>query len=614
MLTSDVSRTRKRWLAAAGISVAALPAAVIALPSIASAAPAAHVGAAPAQQVWHYTGAPQQVPSGPGAMCLIAKGGDGGGTTDSDYPHDGGGGGAVVSGCLTLPLLERLTIAVGGQGYMEGAGGATNSNGGWGYMNASGGPGHPAGGDIGIDGFASGGGGGGTFVQLNGTNVLVAGGGGGQGGGQPDMAAGGSGGSGGPVARNGAGPSDGGDSKGGLGGGMPGPYGQASSIADTWLPSYSWGGGGGGGVNGGTAGQGSTQDPASGNIGSGAGGGAGSSLIDSQRIHGTIETGTSGQNTGGVVEAWTAATLTYQATPSAASMTAGRSVTMTLAATAGDSPSFPLTDSGVTWSSTLTPVQGDTGNAPDKISGSTITMYQAGTHTVTASVDGVPVATATVDVTAAAQNSIGVVPLSTQITAGDNVGFVATSYDAYGNPIGQITQDVTYTSNVSSDIVTGSHVQFFAASAHTITATADGHTAHTTVQVAPGPAVSIAFASDDQNLTAPVGGTVTFAVDAQDQYGNVWTLDPSQYGVIASGDTTSINSNTLQFNSAGQFNVTAIMNGTLLLASTPITVTSSSVGGGPGGVPVGSGHPRHWRDHAPAGHGSLSPRRHGFGR
>ena len=484
MLTSDVSRTRKRWLAAAGISVAALPAAVIALPSIASAAPAAHVGAAPAQQVWHYTGAPQQVPAGPGAMCLIAKGGDGGGTTDSDYPRDGGGGGAVVSGCLTLPLLERLTIAVGGQGYMEGAGGATNSNGGWGYMNASGGPGHPAGGDSGIDGFASGGGGGATMVQLYGTNVLVAGGGGGQGGGQPDMAAGGSGGSGGPVAQNGAGPSDGGDSKGGLGGGMPGPYGQASTVADTWLPSYSWGGGGGGGVNGGTAGQGSTQDPATGNIGSGAGGGAGSSLIDSQLIHGTIETGTSGQNTGGVVEAWTAPTLTYQATPSAASMTAGRSVTMTLAATAGDSPSFPLTDSGVTWSSTVTPDPGDTGNAPDKISGSTITMYQAGTHTVTASVDGVPVAAATVDVTAAAQNSIGVAPLSTRITAGDNVGFAATSYDAYGNPIGQITQDATYTSNVSSDIVTGSHVQFFAAGAHTITATADGHTAHTTVQVA----------------------------------------------------------------------------------------------------------------------------------
>jgi hypothetical protein len=56
---------------------------------------------------------------------------------------------------------------------------------------------------------------------------------------------------------------------------MPGPYGQASTVADTWLPSYSWGGGGGG-VNSGTSGQGSTQDPATGNIGSAAGGGVAS--------------------------------------------------------------------------------------------------------------------------------------------------------------------------------------------------------------------------------------------------------------------------------------------------------------------------------------------------
>jgi hypothetical protein len=395
---------------------------------------------------------------------------------------------------------------------------------------------------------------------------------------------------------------------------MSASYGQASTVADTWLSSYSWGGAGGGGINGGTSGQGSTQDPATGNIGSGAGGGAGSSSLDSQLMHGTIETGTVGQNAGGDVEAWTAPTLTYQATPSAGSVVAGGSVRMTLAATAGDSPSFPLTDSGVTWSSTVTPDQGDTGNAPDKISGSTITMYQAGTHTVTASVDGVPVATATIDLTAAAEHSIGVATPSTQITAGDSVAFVTTSYDAYGNPIGQITQNATYTTNVSSDIVSGNDVQVFAAGTHTVTATADGHSAHTTVQVAPAPAVSIAFASDDQNVTVPVGGTVTFAVDAQDQYGNVWTLDPSQYGVIASGDTNSINSNTLQFNSAGQFNVTAITNGTDLFTSTPITVTSAGVGSSPGGVSPGSSHPRRWRDHAPVGHGSVSAHRHRFGR
>ena len=65
MLTSNVSRSGKRWLAAAGVSAVALPAAIV-LPSIASASPVTPVGTAPAQQIWQYTGAPQTVPVGPG--------------------------------------------------------------------------------------------------------------------------------------------------------------------------------------------------------------------------------------------------------------------------------------------------------------------------------------------------------------------------------------------------------------------------------------------------------------------------------------------------------------------------------------------------------------------
>ncbi|MGO9752408.1 MAG: hypothetical protein ACLP8S_15065 [Solirubrobacteraceae bacterium] len=98
-----------------------------------------------------------------------------------------------------------------------------------------------------------------------------------------------------------------------------------------------------------------------------------------------------------------------------------------------------------------------------------------------------------------------------------------------------------------------------------------------------GAPISIAFATDDLNLSVPVDSAVTFAVTAQDKYGNEWTLDPSQYGVIAVGDTDSINSNTLRFDNSGQFTVTAIVNGTLVLASTQITVTDVAATG-----PVGT--------------------------
>ena len=582
MLNSDISRTGKRWLVAAGLSAAAVPAAVGAFPSIASAVPAAGgSGPAPAALVWRYTGAPVVAKPGPGAVCLIAKGGDGAGVTGNG--DAGGGGAAVVSGCLVLSATDTLTIAPGGRGSMEGADGAQNSQGGWGYLSSGGGSGHAASGDLpaGENGWASGGGGGATIVQLGGTNLIVAGGGGGQGGGQAGIAYGGTGGSGGPVAQHGAIPAQdtGNNDRGGLGGAMPGPTGQNGLAGYTAHASYSWGGAGGGGVKGGGSGTGSSPNPVSYLDGSGSGGGAGSSTFDAQLMHGAIETGTPGQNQDGEVQAWTASSLIYQATPSASSVAAGGSVTMTLDATAGNSPGFPLADGGVTWSSTVTPGQGDLGDRPDEISGSSITMYQAGSHTVTASVDGTPVATTTVEVTAGPLGLNRVAPRTTDITAGSSVGFVVTSYDSYGNPIGQLAQHLKYSSNVSSDVVTGDHVQFFAAGPHTVTAsysiTQGTWTSYfktsTTVQIAPGPAVSIAFWHPDNGSGA--GSLIGFYLDGTDAYGNQFGIVGSDYTLTSSNITDEIGGNSIEFVFVGTRTITARLNGTSLTASTQFTVT-----------------------------------------
>ena len=219
---------------------------------------------------------------------------------------------------------DTLLVAPGAAGHMANTRGASDSLGGWGYGGAQGGGGHLGTGADGAPGFPSGGGGGATIVQLNGQDIIVAAGGGGQGGGGDDEADGGSGGSAGPVARAAAEPPPAVPRPGGAGGAASGPAG-GPGLPSPWsdqFASYSWGGGGGGGVNGGGGAVGSQFAGPDVDTG-GNGGGAGSSMIDAQAIHGTIESGTPGQNLNGVVKLTFVPQLTYQLTPSASSVTAG---------------------------------------------------------------------------------------------------------------------------------------------------------------------------------------------------------------------------------------------------------------------------------------------------
>ena len=562
----------KTALAVAGVA-AALPA----------AATAAHHhrlgGEEPTVYTYGYNGGTDVVtaPASASAVCIVAKGGDGAGFTDSSYDHTGGGG-AVISGCLPVTSRDTLLVAPGGAGHMANTRGASDSLGGWGYEGAQGGGGHlGTGADGSTPGFPSGGGGGATVVQLNGQDIIIAAGGGGQGGGGNDEADGGSGGSAGPVAQSG-GTASNGSVPGGAGGAAPGPAG-GPGLPSPWsdqFASYSWGGGGGGGVNGGGGAVGSQFAGPDVDTG-GNGGGAGSSMIDTQAIHGTIETGTPGQNLDGTVTLTFVPQLTYQLTPSASSVTAGETVTVPLTGTTSDGQSFPLGVSGFTWSTKITPTQGDIGTAPDKVAGDQITMYQAGVHTVTAYLNGTAVASAQVSVTAAATKSAGASADPAEVTAGHSAAFQVTAYDAYGNPTGDLTTGVKLTSDVASDVVNGAHVKFVAAGTHTITATIDGYKAMTTVQVDPAAAVSATLAALDSGTTVDSGVTVYLELTGEDAYGNQFTLGPSQFTLTDSGFGDSIDGNTIQFGQAGQRTITAYLTGTTVTAQLGMTVLPGPV-------------------------------------
>ncbi|MFH7322701.1 LPXTG cell wall anchor domain-containing protein [Aeromicrobium sp. JJY06] len=111
-----------------------------------------------------------------------------------------------------------------------------------------------------------------------------------------------------------------------------------------------------------------------------------------------------------------------------------------------------------------------------------------GSGTVTASVEqGSRTYTATLEVT----SRTGAVDSMTLTRTGDateggTITVTATGADASGNDLGDVTEDVTFTSSVATDVIEGNEITFPHASPHTITAThANGTTATLVVEVEP---------------------------------------------------------------------------------------------------------------------------------
>lgn len=86
--------------------------------------------------------------------------------------------------------------------------------------------------------------------------------------------------------------------------------------------------------------------------------------------------------------------------------------------------------------------------------------------------------------------ALRVEPSATSVGQGGTLAFTTSGVDRLGNPLGDVTSDVTLSSSVETDLIKGNRVTFPTASPHTITAThpATGVTGTVTIEVvAPGP-------------------------------------------------------------------------------------------------------------------------------
>ncbi|SKB06761.1 hypothetical protein [Aeromicrobium choanae] len=145
--------------------------------------------------------------------------------------------------------------------------------------------------------------------------------------------------------------------------------------------------------------------------------------------------------------------------------TAAQGETLTLSAEGTDRFDNDLGDvtSDVTFTSS---------NASDVIDGDEISFTQAGERTITATHANGTTATLVVDVAVVLDEVARMVlGFSGAAREGDTVAMTVTGTDRFGNDLGDVTSDVTFTSSVATDVIDGHRITFPHASPHTITAT-----------------------------------------------------------------------------------------------------------------------------------------------
>jgi hypothetical protein len=469
-----------------------------------------------------YTGAEQQftVPANITSLSAVAIGAHGGTHQRPGISNNVGGNGASVSQSFGVTAGQTLFVEVGG----DGSDWATAQSAPGGFNGGGTAPSYFSG--TAFD-LGAGAGGGASDVRtvassapstLDSRLVVAAGGGGGsiQGNG------GNAGSDGGPNAY-----SSFGHAGTAVAGGAAGSGGGSTGVAGTV------GSGGAGGSNDGGAGGGGGLYGGGGAATYGAGGG-GSSL-------GTVN---------GISSAPASVALSYSPAisdlsidSSAASVTAGGTATFTAAGSDAD---------GDTWSATASTTF-TSSNPSDRVTGNTIRFGTSGNRTITGT-DNSATATTPVGVTIGPASAITVARSAASVVAGGTATFTATSQDAGGDQLGDVTSSTTFTSSDPSDTVTSNSIQFGVSGSRTITAHEAGFTDTTTVAVTVGPQAKLTVTSS--TATATAGDTATLTATAQDAGGDELGNVTSRTTFTSSNSSDSISGANITFGTAGLRTIT----------------------------------------------------------
>ena len=171
-------------------------------------------------------------------------------------------------------------------------------------------------------------------------------------------------------------------------------------------------------------------------------------------------------------------------------------------------------------------------------SGSTCQATIAGAHTVTGTNAG-KTDTATLTVNAGAPTSITLSPSSSTVLAGATQTYTATATDQFGNPLGDVTAQTTFsispngscTANTCSATVVGTH---------TVTGTNGSATGQATLTIKVAALDHMVLSPADATIAS--GGSQTYTVEGFDVYGNSRgdiTFGTTTYSITPDGSCTS---------------------------------------------------------------------------
>ncbi|WP_157127341.1 beta strand repeat-containing protein [Cnuibacter physcomitrellae] len=240
---------------------------------------------------------------------------------------------------------------------------------------------------------------------------------------------------------------------------------------------------------------------------------------------------------------------TLAITPATQTITQGDTIGFTVTGT--DSAGNPVDTTGAVLSS-------DT--RADTITGTSVTFSGAGTHIVTATLNGVSTSAA-IEVVAGPLATLAVTPATATVTQGDTTVFTITGADAAGNTVN--VEDATLTSTAEKDVVDARAVTFSGAGTRTITATLDDITATATIDVIAGPVATLTLTPSTTTVTQ--GDTIGFTITGADAAGN--PVDTSGAALTSASSADTIDDTSVTFSGAGTHTITATLGGISATAS-----------------------------------------------
>lgn len=216
----------------------------------------------------------------------------------------------------------------------------------------------------------------------------------------------------------------------------------------------------------------------------------------------------------------------------------------------------------------------------------TVSATQAGVFAFTLVADtpfGEITAPVTVTVEPAGLAELVLSASASTVTAGETSALTVTGADEFGNDLGDVTEDVTFTLTGTQGTIDGATVTWRTAGAQTVTATDPPTGVSDTIGITVVPAELAELELNASGTSVDEGGSITLAATGADEFGNDLGSVTAETEFASDVPTDIVEGNRITFPTASPHLITGTHQPTGVTATITIEVTPAQNGGGDGG-------------------------------